>query len=544
MRFRPGLVALPLVALCLPLLAGAQPRLTVDTTRVLRPVNRDVYGANLEYTSANVAAVRTVAAQFTSLRFPGGDADSVFRWDAPDRGECGQQYTWGSVADFAARRGLGLFLETNLLHSTPANAADWVADARRRGLRVPIVAIGNEVWGDFDSGYRPAATYAADVVEHARVIRQRVPGTRIAAAFGTFNEDVWNREVVRRAGAVIDAVDLHWYPNHREYDRAVPGEIMAEPEAIPALLARVRGILRDEAPARAAQIAVILGEYDCAEDPPPQEGELVSDRAYSQWAMPNAVCYGSAIGEMLLGGIEEAHMYAVQGYRFGAIQGGACQPIDARVVRPKVLAHQLWREHFGDQLLAVEAADVPTYESEGPIYWDGFAGTAPFLKGYASLADEGRSLRMILVSRQETAESPVTISLTGFAPQPTVHVWELSGASLRATNENVGGAADAVRIVERTVTVAGSTFTLTVPPHSVVAYSLRREGAPAKIVDAGTPIVEVDLDGGAGAAAAPESGCTVRPTSGRGAGPWAWLLAAGLAAGRRRSRRRGDRGGA
>ena len=86
----------------------------------------------------------------------------------------------------------------------------------------------------------------------------------------------------------------------------------------------------------------------CAEDPPSR----VSDRAYSPWAM----------------------------------QGGACQAVDARRVRPKVLAHRLWREHFGDQLLAVASADVPTDESDGPISWDGFAGTASFLKGYASLA--------------------------------------------------------------------------------------------------------------------------------------------------------------
>lgn len=562
MGTRTGLLAVSFVALALP--AGAQ-RFIVDATRVLRPVSRDVYGANLEYTSADVAAVRTVAAQFTVLRFPGGDADSGFLWEAPDAGDCGQRYTWSSLAGFAARRGLGLFMETNILRSTPADAAEWVADARRRGLRVPVVAVGNEVWGDFDSGYRSAERYAADVVEHARAIRERAPGTRIAAAFGTFNEDDWNREVVRRAGHVIDAVDLHWYPHHREYERAVPAEIMAEPEAIPALLARVRGILRDEAPQRADRIAVIVGEYDCAEDPPRDATELVAGRAYSQWGMPNAVCYGAALGEMLLGGVEEAHMYAVQGYRFGAIQGSACNPGEPRVVRPKALAHQIWREHFGDQLLAVQASGVPTYESEGPIYWDGFAGTAPYLKGYASLADQGRSLRMIVVSRQERAASRLTVELRGFAPQAEVRVWEISGSGVRATNENVAGPPDAVRIVERTITVAGSTFTLTVPPHSVAAYSLRRQGAPPEVVDAGAPIVEVDVDAGgpvdaevaaggvdasvdvdasaevdavlapADGATAPAlalkgKGCAVGPAPTGGGARWAWLLAAGLGA--------------
>lgn len=174
MRFRPGLVALPLAVPWLPLRGGAQARLSIDTTRVLRAVHRDVCGVNLEYPSVNVAAVRTVAAQFTALRFPG--------------------------------------------------------DAAR-------------------------------------------PSPRCSTG--------------------------------------------------------------------------------CAEAPPSR----VSDRAYSPWAM----------------------------------QGGACQAVDARWVRLEVLAHELWREHFGDPLLAVESADVPTYGSDGPMSWDGFAGTAQFLKGYASLAVGRRS---------------------------------------------------------------------------------------------------------------------------------------------------------
>ena len=57
-----------------------------------------------------------------------------------------------------------------------AGAAAWVMDARRRGLRVGVVAIGNEVWGTFDDGFRPAARYAADL-RAPKLPQQRYPRT-------------------------------------------------------------------------------------------------------------------------------------------------------------------------------------------------------------------------------------------------------------------------------------------------------------------------------------------------------------------------------
>ncbi|TAK30716.1 MAG: hypothetical protein EPO40_06950 [Myxococcaceae bacterium] len=448
------------------------PRIVIDTTQDRGAISRDLYGANLESTSQNVPEVRALAGQYPILRFPAGDEPAEFLWSDDNRGPCGDRWTWPAVADLAASRGMGLVLETNLLRGSPSNAANWIANARDRGLRVAWVNVGNEVWGDWDADFRSAQEYASDLRAYAAALRARVPGTRVAASFGTYNEDVWNREVVRRAGDVIDAVDLHWYPNHREYERAIPSQIMAESEAIPQLVARVRGILRDEAPARASQIEIILGEYDCAEDPP--RGSPTPGRAYSQWGMPNAVCYGGILGELITAGIRTALYYEIQNARFGALQGKECEPGDFRIIRPKALAQQLYREHFGDRLVALTQHNIPTYYSDGPIWWDGFAGTAPYVRAYASLANSGRSLRVIVLSRHETSAIPVTFEVRGFQPVAAVQAWELAGDSVRATNENVGGPVDAVRIVPRSLSVPGATFVYAVPPHSVTALEFTR----------------------------------------------------------------------
>ena len=42
------------------------------------------------------------------------------------------------------------------------------------------VDIGNEVWGDWDADYRPAATYANDLHAYATAIHARAPGVHIA----------------------------------------------------------------------------------------------------------------------------------------------------------------------------------------------------------------------------------------------------------------------------------------------------------------------------------------------------------------------------
>ena len=478
-----------LIALALPARSVAQPRLDINAADDRGPVPRDIFGGDLEFINTNAPEVAALAAELPLLRFPGGDADSIFRWDQSLPPRCARPgFDWNAVAAVAARGRAGLFLETNIVRSTPENAASWVEDATRRGLRVAWVGIGNEVWGDWDAGYRPAARYAADVIAHATAIRARVPGTRIALSIGTAHEEAWNREAIRRTAAVIDAVDYHYYPNHQPWAEMHPEEVVAGAEGIAPLLARIRAMVRAEAGARADAIQVVLGEWDGAADAPRalEIAQLVTPRAYAMWSMADALFYGSALGEMITGGVAAAMFYEVQGFRFGAIPGDWCVDQNTAIRRPKALVHQLWREHFGDRLLAVTAAGVASYRVAGPTNWDGFAGDAPYVRAYASLGDGGQSLRLIVTHRGGAANVPaITVNLRGFAPQARASVWEVGGAGLMDTNENVSGPIDAVRISSREMAVAGAAFTLPLAPYSVTAIELRRSGGPGPM-DAGT----------------------------------------------------------
>lgn len=490
-----------LAALALPSLSTAQPRLEVDTAADRGAVSQDVYGGDLEFINSNVPEVAALAAELPLLRFPGGDADAVFRWDQSLPPRCTRPgFDWNAAAAVASRGRSGLFLETNIVRSTPANAAAWVQDATRRGLRVAWVGIGNEVWGDWDAGYRSASRYASDVIAHATAIRALVPGTRIVLSIGTAREDAWNREAIRRTAAVIDAVDYHYYPNHHAWADMRPEEVVAGAEGIAPLLARLRAMIRAEAGSRASAIQVVLGEWDGAADAPRvlKMDQLVTPRAYAMWSMADALFYGAALGEMLTGGVAAAMFYEVQGFRFGAIPGDWCVDQDTSIRRPKALVHQLWREHFGDRLVAVTASGVPSYRVSGPTNWDGFAGEVPYVRAYASLADSGRSLRMIVTNRGGASNvASVAINLRGFAPESTASAWEVGGGGVMDTNENVRGPIDVVRIRARSVAVDGAAFTLPLAPYSVTAIELRRSGGPV-VSDAGTdagPAVDVPAVG-------------------------------------------------
>lgn len=481
-----------LCALVLPSVAAAQPRLVVDTTVDRGAVPREVFGGDLEFINTNSPEVAALAAELPLLRFPGGDADSIFRWDQTLTPRCSRPgFDWNAAATLAARSGAGLFLETNIVQSTPANVALWVQDAARRGARVSWVGIGNEVWGDWDAGHRSASRYASDVIAHATAIRAVAPSTRIVLEIGTSNEDAWNREAIRRTAAVIDAVDYHYYPNHHPWVDMEPSEVVGGAEGVAPLLTRLRAMIRAEAGARADRIGIVLGEWDGAADAPTvrKMAMLVTPRAYAMWSMADALFYGAALGEMITGGVAAAMFYEVQGFRFGGIGGDWCVDANTAIRRPKVLVHQLWREHFGERLVALTPSGVPSYRMSGPTNWDGYEGDVPYVRAYASLTADGSSLRLIVTNRGGADDvSSVSLDLRGFEPAARASAWEVGGGGLMDTNENVRGPVDVVRIRPREVDVSGARFNLALAPYSVTAVELRRRGAPT--LDAG-------VDGGA-----------------------------------------------
>ncbi|MDQ3700256.1 MAG: alpha-N-arabinofuranosidase, partial [Chloroflexota bacterium] len=241
-------------------LAGA---IGVDTTRPLGRLDDRVYGHFLEsnffgnieggvfdegsplaLSAAGVAsglrrdvieACRRLAVPI--VRWPGGNFASAYHWEdgigPRDARPRRLELTWGGVE--SNRFGTDEFLawcaavgaEPYLNNSCRSveEAVRWVeytnhaADTHFTRLRaanghpapyaVRYWGLGNEAYGRWQMGHRPAEQYAADAREHAHFMRLVDPTLKLVAV--GWRTEAWTQALLRQAGGLIDYVSIHLY---------------------------------------------------------------------------------------------------------------------------------------------------------------------------------------------------------------------------------------------------------------------------------------------------------------------------------------------
>lgn len=171
------------------------------------------------------------------VRWPGGNFTSPYAWtdgigprdERPRR----LNLAWGG--EETNRFGTDEFLawceaagtEPYLAHSARSvdDAVAWVeytnyagdtARTRERARngrpeprRVRYWGVGNEVYGPWQMGCRPAEQYARDAREHALFMRRVDPAIRIIAV--GHDDETWTRSVLEHAGSTIDYLSYHLY---------------------------------------------------------------------------------------------------------------------------------------------------------------------------------------------------------------------------------------------------------------------------------------------------------------------------------------------
>ncbi|MFD7155025.1 alpha-L-arabinofuranosidase C-terminal domain-containing protein [Kribbella sp. NPDC059898] len=167
------------------------------------------------------------------VRWPGGNFTSAYHWEDGIGPRAGRprrlELAWGSEEDnrFGTDEFLAWCAEVGtvpyLAHSCRDvdEAVRWVEYTnyagdteytRRRGrppYGVQYWGLGNEVYGDWQLGHRPAAAYAADAAEHARFMRAVDPALKFVAV-GQPDAD-WTETVLRAVGNQIDYLSFHLY---------------------------------------------------------------------------------------------------------------------------------------------------------------------------------------------------------------------------------------------------------------------------------------------------------------------------------------------
>ncbi len=171
------------------------------------------------------------------VRWPGGNYTSSYRWEdgigPRDERPRRLDLNWGD--EDSNRFGTDEFLAwceavgaaPYLAHHCRSvdDAVRWVeytnyggdtAFTRRRASngretpwKVPYWGIGNEVYGHWQMGYRPAEQYARDAREHARFMKMVDPDIKTIGVGLT--EEKWTRLLLEHAGPYLDYLSIHLY---------------------------------------------------------------------------------------------------------------------------------------------------------------------------------------------------------------------------------------------------------------------------------------------------------------------------------------------
>lgn len=174
------------------------------------------------------------------VRWPGGNFTSGYHWEdgVGPRDKRPRRLDLAWIGEESNRFGTDEFLawceavgaEAYLAHSarnvdeavrwveyTNYNGNTWLTEARALNghpdaYSVRYWGIGNEVWGPWQMGHRSSVAYAADAREHAWFMRRVDPTIRLVAVGPRSPEDEeWARDLLGRAGLLIDYVSCHLY---------------------------------------------------------------------------------------------------------------------------------------------------------------------------------------------------------------------------------------------------------------------------------------------------------------------------------------------
>lgn len=455
----------------------------------VRPINKMIYGSNLDSKVEFEMDVAKFAKDMgiTNFRFPGGGSTG-YHWklskhEFEARFDTAPLSNMENVLKFAEIAGAQMIIQVNVESGTPQEAAEWVEYMNKKsGHRVDYWEIGNEVYGDWDKAYMSGEKYADVVKEYAAAMKAVDPAIKIGADFGGPSYEEFDVATLTNAGDSIDFVSYHWYPNHINPDKKykgrshpLPEEIMANALAIPQIINRFEGLVKNYAPQRTGQIEFTFLEWDGSWDA--VSSDLDFQYKGVMWSLANAIFYADALGQMALNGISASSIYTLEEVMFGLIRGWdkdagwGGSPWDRESVRPKAFAIKIFSRYFGDKLIKNNLQGSPSYYKEQDWSSSSFAGNVPYVAAYTSRFTSEDTVAIILINKHASQDFPVTINLKNFVPADTGDAWILMGPDLLAQNDGKPGT---VKLRKFAVKDVKDSFVFISPAHSVSVMQIRK----------------------------------------------------------------------
>jgi hypothetical protein len=216
----------------------------VNAANVLRTVpgivdglNTAVYDGHLNDSASTAAIAR---AGIGALRYPGGSIADAYRWQTNTMvpGAGGYANPSNGFDDFmgiARKVGASPVITVNYGSGTAAEAAAWVKYANvTKKYGVKYWEVGNEIPGDgtygaqweYNTKPKGATAYANNLADYITQMKAADPSIKVGAVLTLYNSwpdglvatqygDTadWNTTVLKKDGAKLGFVILHYYPN-------------------------------------------------------------------------------------------------------------------------------------------------------------------------------------------------------------------------------------------------------------------------------------------------------------------------------------------
>jgi len=481
------------------LIAAIQPEIFIEAQTDLAKVPRRLFGTNLRPNMQDTPAIRAFLKEtgITLFRYP-DSIDQGYTWDWEAGGVMvrkGRQMVSplarpDNAIALAKALNAELFFTTAIHGTTPADAARWVAEMKKRGAGGSYWCLGNEPYFKGARDYLSREAYADLVNRFAPAMKQADPNIKIGIAWGgPYIEEQTDpgRDsfVLRATQRWVDFVDFHFYTGRwEEKDGINARRIMAGSLLVKDRMNQFRQIIQREAPEKAAQIEIHIWEWN---GPPwPKVGGIQT--------LATAIFAADAIGEMARNGVHAAIQYNLQEHACGLIPGWEqddpttwpTEPWNGRTVRPIACALQLWTHQMGPIMVHARATNTGSYTTRDWHTRVNYQGEVPWLGVHATRSDDRRSLQLLAVNRHESESAMAQIHIAGFKPKPLVEVLTLTGPSALSHNDVTNrqpiyhsfpnAPEPIVKIHRSTFSGAKSDFQYPFPPHSVTVLRFEAAG--------------------------------------------------------------------
>jgi hypothetical protein len=446
---------------------GDQVAITVDPVAVLHSVPQTLMGNNLAvwqgeaYVTDPVAVQRLQDVSPSLLRFPGGSSSDEYHWDGTYPAFVSGRANWnnpwalntaeyltlvqqlGAIPIITVNHGYATYDTTETdgsLANATALAADWVeycnspndgsnpnggvdwaaqraTDGRPEPWGVKYWEVGNEVYGDWETGYQPnGGDYGAHFVAFVDAMKAVDPSISVGVvgAVGQAGYDDWTTDVLATSGVAerADFIDVHDYFRHVQTNPIAVEDVLDLAIQISEDKAALDSIVGSQT-SRLGEIKYYLGEFHCTNPNNPHTVSLVS-----------GLFVAKVLGELIANEFAAASLWDVANGWDDGRQGdhGFLAKNSPNVPdftpRPAYYPFFFFTRNFGDLFISSTSSD-------------------PEVVTYASRFSSGE-LGLILINESSTPRL-ASIDLGATTAASAVNAWVLTGSSLDSFAVSLNG---------------------------------------------------------------------------------------------------------